>query len=356
MNFFSMTFALSLFALLTGCAVKGEMKPFTASGVEEDWRGIHFLYPGQEKMEDFYRLVEEEVVPSGANVIIFEVNYNFEYESNPLIRGNDPMTKEQARRLAALCRKNDIRLIPQFNCVGHQSWAKHTGPLLTHYPGFDETPKIPLNNPHIYCRSWCPLHPAINDMIFPMMDELIEAFEADAFHVGMDEVFLIASDQCPRCKGKDPAEVFAKAVNDYHDYLVKERGLEMLMWGDRLLDAEEMGYTKWEASANGTAPAIDMIPRDIIICDWHYDLQDAYPSIPYLQEKGFRVWPSPWKDKQAALALMDYMEEHDRGLILGTLFTTWTSADAVDAMLGRETGSDIANEMAETFKVVRERW
>ena len=70
-----------------------------------------------------------------------------------------------------------------------------------------------------------------------MMDELIDAFEADAFHVGMDEVLVIASKQCPRCNDKTPAEAFAKAVNDYHRHLVEEKKVTMLMWGDRLIDA-----------------------------------------------------------------------------------------------------------------------
>ena len=70
----------------------------------------------------------------------------------------------------------------------------------------------------------------------------------------------------------------------------------MLMWGDRLLDAKTTGHSRWEASTNGTAPAIDRIPTDIVVCDWHYGRQDDYPSIPLLQKKRFRVWPAGWRD------------------------------------------------------------
>ena len=51
------------------------------------------------------------------------------------------------------------------------------------------------------------------------MDEIIDAFRVDAFHVGMDEVFLLGSDFSPSTKGKDPGELFAKAVNDIHNHL-----------------------------------------------------------------------------------------------------------------------------------------
>src|ERR1051325_10260957 len=74
-------------------------------------------------------------------------------------------------------------------------------------------------------------------------DELADAFDANAFHAGMDEVFIIGSEFCPRCKGKDPAKLFAKAVNDLQTHIVDERKLQMLIWGDRLLDAKALDYS-----------------------------------------------------------------------------------------------------------------
>ena len=155
------------------------------------------------------------------------------------------------------------------------------------------------------------------------MDELIDVFEADALHVGLDEVFLLGEDDCPRCRGKDKAVLFARAVNDYHDHLVGKRKIEMLMWGDRLIDASKYNYGKWEASANNTAGAIDLIGKDIIICDWHYELRDAYESVPMFLEKGFRVWPASWRKPDAARAFVDYSRRFDNPRMLGHLNTTW---------------------------------
>jgi hypothetical protein len=169
----------------------------------------------------------------------------------------------------------------------------------------DETPDVPKDNKGIYCRSWCPLHPEVNKIVFALIDELIDAFDSDSFQVGMDEVFLVAHPGCARCKGKDPAELFAKSVNDLHGHIVGERKQTMLMWADRLLDDKKLGYGKWESSANGTAPAIDRVPKDIILCDWHHETRaQGYPSVAYLQEKGFRVLPSSWRNKDAALAML----------------------------------------------------
>ncbi|MGC9469587.1 MAG: family 20 glycosylhydrolase [Anaerolineae bacterium] len=286
------------------------------------WCGIHL---GLAHNPEVDRLVEEipTLAEMGLNVLVPEVNYQFAYRSHPELQGDGPITRDRAQRLARACREHDIRLIPQFQCLGHQSWAKRTFPLLIQYPEFDETPGQYPNNEGIYCRSWCPQHPDVNPIIFNLFDELLEAFEADALHVGMDEVFLIGSEYCPRCAGEDPAQLFAMAVNDYYGYL-SERHVEMLMWGDRLLDATTTGYGKWEAAENGTAPAIDMIPRDIVICDWHYEVREDYPSIPIFLAKGFPTWPAGWKDVEATKALLTAALDHaDNPQMLGYLCTTW---------------------------------
>ncbi|MAF12951.1 glycoside hydrolase [Candidatus Poribacteria bacterium] len=322
------------------------------ASAEGEWRAVHTMAPGEEGMPLLTRAVDEVLAPLGVNVLILEVNYGFEYESHPELRGGRPLRRDTCREFAAFCRERSIRLIPQFMCLGHQSWSTITYPLLTNYPEFDETPHIPADNPDIYCRSWCPLHPDVNGIVFPLFDELIDALQADAFHVGLDEVFLIADDGCPRCRGKDPADLFATAVNDYHDRLVGERGLELLMWGDRLLDAATTGYGSWEASENGTAPAIDLIPNDIVICDWHYEPGDDYPSVRYFQEKGFRVLPGCWRNAEAAQALFDCADRDATDRMLGRLCTTWVGGDQLARALLGEPPEPSANAV-ETAATLR---
>jgi hypothetical protein len=339
-------FSTPLFAGLCGLmtlstAASAQETSGTAKEPPGRWIGVHILAPSPDLLPLLKRGISEALAPMGVNVLIFEVNYDFQFQSHPELVGGKAWSKAQARELAAHCRRDGIRLIPQFQCVGHQSWAKTTFPLLVKYPELDETPQIPKDNPDIYCRSWCPQHPKVNEIIFPMLDEIIDAFQADAFHVGMDEVFLIASDQCSRCKGKDPAELFAKAVNDVHAHLAGKKKLTMLMWGDRLLDAKKTGYSRWEASNHGTAPAIDLIPKDIIICDWHYGRRDDYQSLPYFQEKGFRVWPSSWREEDAARALIASAKRHLGERMVGHLFTVWTDAGRFfRALLKQEPGPE----------------
>jgi len=305
---------------LGGLRVEESAQPRATNRVP--WRGVHVGIGSRDAVEQLTGVVGE-LADLGVNVIVAEINYGYEFQSHPELRKGSVSGAAQIKKLLAECRAHKVRLIPQFQCLGHQSWKKDTAPLLAKYPQFDETPGAYPDNEGIYCRSWCPLHPQVNKVVFALMDELIEVFEADALHVGMDEVFLLGEEDCPRCRGKDKAELFAKAVNDYYDHLVRGRKIEMLMWGDRLIDASKCNYGKWEASANGTARAIDLISKDIIICDWHYELRQAYESVPMFLEKGFRVWPASWRKPDAASAFVDYSRRFDNPRMLGHLNTTW---------------------------------
>jgi hypothetical protein len=325
-----MKFKLSLIVVLSiiigGCSSTEKLTVGPKAG--EEWRAIHLL--GYENDNDLMEL--EKIIPSldsiGINVLILEVDYNFEFQSHPeLRRGEKQITKKGARNFAEICRKNGIRLITEFQCLGHQSWAEETFPLLTKYPHFDLTPGAFPGNKDIYCREWDLTNPEVNNIVFQLMDEIIDAFEVDAFHVGMDEVFLLGSEHSPSTKGKDPGVLFAKAVDDIYNHLVKEKGVEMLIWGDRLLDGKDFEFGEWESSLNGTASAVDMIPNDIIICPWHYGKKPAYPSIPIFINKGFRVLPTSWRDVEAAKSLINYSYEIENPKMLGHLFTTWGRTD-----------------------------
>jgi glycosyl hydrolase family 20 len=295
-----------------------------ANGKSKPWRAVHLLDYNTDADLDALGQNLATLAQRGINVIILEVDYNFAFKSHPeLKRGDNPITRDGARRFAALCSKYNIRLIPEFQSLGHQSWKAETFPLLTVYPKFDLTPGAFPNNEDIYCREWDPLNPEVWSVVFKLMDEIIDAFRADAMHVGMDEVFLLGSEQSPSTKGQDPAVLFAKAVNELHGHLVGKRHVEMLMWSDRLVDGQKYDMGEWEASKNGTAAAIDMIPKDIIMCPWHYEVRESYPSIPMFIAKGFRVLPAGWKNVEATKALVEYGRTQADAKMLGHMFTTW---------------------------------
>src|SRR6185503_309132 len=113
----------------------------------KQWRAVHLLDYNTDSALDGLGQNLEALAKQGINVIILEVDYNFDFKSHPeLRRGTNPITRDGARRFAALCKKFNIRLIPEFQSLGHQSWKAETFSLLTVYPTFDLTPGAFPNN------------------------------------------------------------------------------------------------------------------------------------------------------------------------------------------------------------------
>lgn len=316
------TILATLFAFMEICSLRADSPP----SAQKPWYALHVInYGTDEKLQQLAKELPQ-LAKLGINCLILEVNYSFGYQSHPeLQQGPKPITKAGTKQFLASCRGSKIDLVPQFQCLAHQSWAKNTGPLLTKYPELDLTPGAFPDNKGIYCREWDPMNPKTNKIAFALIDELIDAFDAKAFHVGMDEVFLLQSEHAPSTKKLNPADVFAKVVNDLHGHIVGKRGLTMLMWSDRLVDGDQFNMGEWEASKVGTAPAVDKIPKDIILCPWHYEMRKQYESVPMFIAKGFRVLPASWKNTDATLALIrDARSRPTEGRLVGHIFTTWS--------------------------------
>ncbi len=320
-------------------------------------RGLNLSAPRPDELSQAVKFIREVLPKAGVNVLVMEFDYRYQFKSHPEVIDADALSEDQVKQIVAACHDAGVRLIPLINSLGHQSWAAQTFGLLRAHPEFDETPGKYPGNQGIYCRSYCPLAPGMHNVLFDLIDELAAACQADAVHVGMDEVFLLGEDDCPRCRGKNKSELFAQEVRALHDHLAATHR-EMWMWGDRFLDGELTGLGKWEASENGTAPAISLVPKDIVICDWHYD--SAVPTAAYFAIQGFRVVSAPWQMPDVALNELEMVRKIRadatdalKPRALGLLQTTWLDlGDFVKAYYGQTPASADAVRAAECFKAL----
>jgi hypothetical protein len=120
----------------------------------------------------------------------------------------------------------------------------------------------------------------------------------------------------------------------------------MMMGGDRLVDGKKFNMGKWEDSQNQTAPAVDMIPKDIVVCPWHDGKRESCLSIPMFIEKGFRVLPAGWNKADATEALIRYAAQFDSPLMLGHLFTTWSRQKELTAFPPLVNGLELLKRLA----------
>lgn len=331
-------------------------------------RGLAIAAPSHDGLDTFLKFIETELAPAHFNLLILRVDYNYAYESHPELRDASVLSKEDVKKIVDVCLRYKIQIAPQINLLGHQSWASKTGKLLEVYPQFDETPHVRMpekyewpNADGLYCKSYCPLHPDVHKIVFELVDELMEAFETRLFHAGMDEVFYLGDDQCPRCSGRDKAELFAGEVTRIQNHLAT-RGGRLYIWGDRLIDGKTTGIGAWEGSMNQTYRAIDLIPKEVFICDWHYERADL--TSVYFAMKGFDVATCPWRNPDLAVRQLedmkrfreqspDGMAQHFQGIIQ----TVWSGADSFlktyydpDTYTKGESDAVCLQKMIEAFK------
>ncbi len=334
-------------------------------------KGFSCTSPRHNEVDRFVKFIGDELAPRGVNTLVLFVcdkDYNYQFESYPQLADPAALTKADVKKMVAVCRKNNIRLIPQINLLGHQSWKSIPNKLLEQFPQFDETPRVKMpekyvwpNSDELYCKSYCPLHPDLHKVIFALIDEICDVFESDAFHAGMDEVFYLGDEKCPRCSGVDKAVLFAEEVTRIKNHLdLKNR--ELWIWGDRLIDGKSTGIGSWEASYNYTYRAIDLIPKDVVICDWHYERPDQTPV--YFAMKGFRVITCTGRKPQTSVVqaedmarFVKYATDEMKPRYLGVMQTVWSHTDEfIDSFYGKQSpDAGGRSNQADGFKAMYKR-
>lgn len=331
-------------------------------------KGIVLTAPLTDQIDDVIEFIDKYLAPNGCNLIVMQVRCRYQFRRHPECQGYDPLSFDDVKKLLAVCRKNNIKLVPKMNLHGHQSGLHNTPTdgilhghnepipdfrdgILRAYPEFDEQPN---EKGVFYSRSLCMTNPLVKMLVFDLMDELLDVFESDIIHVGCDEVFHLGL--CEECSKYTKAELLSNWINTLNDHL-KERGASMMMWGDRLLNKNELTcYNRYESADNGTHSAIETISKDVYICDWHYWNSEKFPSVELFAKAGFKMYVSPWRTKHNTEKFINYAIEHDCGNIEGLLFTTWCgSGELARCILHGETPKwEHTAEIADTLKFVFE--
>jgi hexosaminidase len=130
--------------------------------------------------------------------------------------------------------------------------------------------------------------------MFDIYDEYIDVIHPKMIHIGHDEWWGAPLDVCPRCKGKDYSEIYAKDVKKVHDYLAA-KGIRTAMWGDFLLESVRgVGPVERTSSTGrkyktpgGLRPEVvqKTVPKDILIFNWFYSDEKKEME---LQKFGFK--------------------------------------------------------------------
>jgi hypothetical protein len=249
---------------------------------------------------------------AGFNAVVVQLANSIELESVPLLRRTGAWTREQLEVFmnhAAAC---GIAVIPEIKLLTHQEKF-----FQSHYP------ELMYN-----AVSYDPRHGKTYDIVLPMLDEIIELMRPSAIHIGHDEVVGWNREHAKK-KLRDgesmlPADLFLADVLTLHSYLM-EKGIEIWMWGDMLFAPSEVPTMLADHLHGGDAgfgqSLRQKLPRDIVICDWHYfDQQSAFPTMSILQSEGFRVIGATWRKGATTANFSAFAARHDA---YGMMATIW---------------------------------
>ncbi len=221
-------------------------------------RGVKVYVPAKENIEYFKEFVDM-CMYYGYNTLYMEVGGAMEYKKHPEINegwveyaefcgeysgkahkiqcsmpweknsihwengGKSYLSQEQIKDLVQYCNKRGITVIPEVPSLSHCDY------LLTRHPELAENKDDPLPD------TYCPSNPASYELLFDVLDEILEVFNPPIVHIAHDEWYQIGV--CDKCKGKDPAHIFADDVWKIYEFL-KERNVETMVWNDKLVSTK----------------------------------------------------------------------------------------------------------------------
>lgn len=216
-----------------------------------------------------------------------EIQYNQTWEKNIIHCENGDggyISQEMCREIAEYCRKRGVEIIPEVPTLSHADY------ICLAYPEIAERDNDPFPD------TYCPSNPRTYEIVFDILDEIIDVFDPGRINIGHDELYTACV--CERCRGKAPADVYAEDVTRISEYL-SERGISTMMWGEKLLrarwgerDGAKVGGWFDEKDHHGITYKIpdlyecaDKMPKGVTYLNWYYvfgeHLDDEYHSRNY---------------------------------------------------------------------------
>lgn len=272
-------------------------------------RALHltFQYAPVDK-DAALRLIEKVAIPAGFNELHVEVDRNFQYRSHPRVSPDWAWSEAQWKSFIREVNGLGLPITPLYNALGHQTEAG----LAPAYPELAEDPGC-----------WClnPQHPKTRVFLGEIFQELLDTFEPEQFHLGLDEIDVPSRPPTfalpkPGRTG-DGGELLAEHINGLHDFL-KRQNVKTLMWADMLLYRPE--HCTIHGLRSNSWRAIDKISREITMVDWVYHVHPDFGGSRYLQKKGFPVMGATWHTPQN---IYDFAAFAAQNNLVGMMHTTW---------------------------------
>ncbi len=283
------------------------------------FRSVHLcIFP-----DSAYSMLEKAIHMAGflkMTHIVLEFWGTYPYECLPQLAWRDrAFTKAQIVSLVDLAHSYGMEVIPMINHFGHASssrvaMGRHT--LLN-----ADLRHSLLFEPDGW--TWCLSNSDTKKLLSEMRAELYDICgDGGYFHLGFDEAYSFAT--CPKCRTRVPHELLAEYINELTDDICSH-GRRPIIWHDELLDVRDFADSPLKPVANaqshGTAPALDLLDRRVIIADWEYHYKNEQNvSTQIFMDRGFDTLLCSWDEHENIRSLS---ADAKRLGAMGVMLTTW---------------------------------
>jgi len=281
-----------------------------------DWpdiknRVFHFKISKNLTFDDAYKILKKIRLQNYNNLIVQLQDVNF--NSLEKINNDKFWNKESLLKLKNISKEFNIEFIPELKLLTHQEKL-----FRKNYP------ELMYNS-----QTYNPENNKTKNKIEQLLIEVIETLNPKIIHIGHDEASGVI-ERHNKKKDLNPnekpisAEQFKSSILFLHSFLKKEN-VQIWMWGDMFLNREKYSNMfKWSNHGNiEFEKIIDDLPRDIIICDWHYfDNQQEFPSSMFFIKNGYKTFGATWKKHITIINFSNYIFSLNRNEN-GMIATSW---------------------------------
>lgn len=264
------------------------IRDWPATGI----RGFHMHALGGRQLGEpdygFIRRAVELASHIKMNTLMVYMMGLFNIETQPYL--SQGLSARQWHELARHARARHVQIVPVVQTLGHQKWTFFWGGRQRRDLAADPSAKIP--------SVYNPQKPRVYEIYFDAIDQVLDALAPDILHLGHDEVAGRELAVVAKATGKTVPELFAEDLQRYYDRYTP-RGLRIAIWGDLLLNPDELpGANYCHGKPFDFYEARELIPKDVIIHDWHYNIAGTgprfeFPSSRLLMDLGFDVITAP---------------------------------------------------------------
>jgi hypothetical protein len=253
----------------------------------------------------------------------------FQDSANADTADSEVLEKDEVADLVAFVRKHHIEVIPEIPTLTHSYY------LLTRHRELAEIQDAEWPD------TYCPSEPRVYPLVFDVLDEYLDVMKPAMVHVGHDE-WRMPLGVCPRCKGKDPTELFAADLNRIYAHL-RSKGVGTAIWGDHLIEPLRGKKVKHVPNPEGTpydmpgalAPeqVKNLIPKDILIFNWFWDSPRNSDGEQGLGEQN-EVALSDWGFRQVFGNFEPHIADFDRRAgrrgVIGGAPSSWAATNEMN--------------------------